>query len=315
MTSFTHTTRRHHQAGYTLLMVVFMVATMLLVAAAAAPNILTQGRREKETEMIWRGGQYARAIRLYYVKFGKYPARVEDLTKQTNGVRFLRKAYTDPMNKEDGSWRFIYSGPNGQLIGSLRQTSLLQTVLSTPGLGALSPLGGGLQPLLPPGPGTATGANQGPGAGQPGAGQQTGAATNANPLESQPQPLGGTVLGGNIAGVGSKIKQPSIRVYLGGDTYEQWEFIANLTGQTALPGQAPVNPNANPTAAPNGANPNGINPNGINPNGLNPNGMSPNGLNPNGMNPNGANPYPPDGQQPQPPPQTPVVNTPPSPGQ
>jgi len=291
------TTRRHNQAGYALLMVVFMAATMLIVAAAAAPNILTQGRREKEAEMIWRGQQYERAIGMYYRKFGKYPTKVDDLTKQTNGIRFLRKAYTDPMNKDDGSWRFIYVGPNGQLIGSLRQTSVLQTALSTPGLGALSSLGGGLQPLLPPGPGATTGTGQAPGMGQPGVGQQTGAATAANPLESQPQPLDGTVVGGNIIGVGSKIKQSSLRVYLGGDTYQQWEFIWNPTGQIALPVQAPVNPNANPTAVPNGALPNGANPSGINPNGINPNGVNPNG---------------PDGQQPQQPPQTPIVNVPPA---
>jgi len=266
--------RRREQAGYTLLLVVFLVATMIIVAASAAPNVLTQGRREKEAELIWRGQQYQRAIGLYYRKFGKYPTKVEDLTRQTNGVRFLRKAYTDPMNKDDGSWRFIYVGPNGQLIGSLRQTSLLQTALSTPGLGGALTLGGGLQPVLPPG--AATGMNQAPGTGQ--TGQQTNTASTANPLESQPQPLDGTVLGGNIIGVGSKIKKPSMRVYLGGDTYQQWEFIWNPTGQMALPGQTPVNPNVNPTSAPTGANPNS-----------------------------------PEGQQPQQNPQTPAVNVPPPP--
>ena len=266
--------RRREQAGYTLLLVVFLVATMIIVAASAAPNVLTQGRREKEAELIWRGQQYQRAIGLYYRKFGKYPTKVEDLTRQTNGVRFLRKAYTDPMNKDDGSWRFIYVGPNGQLIGSLRQTSLLQTALSTPGLGGALTLGGGLQPVLPPG--AATGMNQAPGTGQ--TGQQTNTASTANPLESQPQPLDGTVLGGNIIGVGSKIKKPSMRVYLGGDTYQQWEFIWNPTGQMALPGQTPVNPNVNPTSAPTGANPNS-----------------------------------PEGQQPQQSPQTPAVNVPPPP--
>ena len=134
-------------------MVVFMVAAMIIAAAAAAPNLLTQGRREKETEMVWRGQQYVRAIGMYYLKFRKYPTKVEDLTKQTNGVRFLRQAYTDPMNKDDGSWRFIYvTVPNGQLIGSLRQTSLLQSALITPGAGALSSLGGGLQPSPHPDP-------------------------------------------------------------------------------------------------------------------------------------------------------------------
>ena len=273
-------------------MVVFMVAAMIIAAAAAAPNILTQGRREKETEMVWRGQQYVRAIGLYYRKFGKYPTKVEDLTKQTNGVRFLRQAYTDPMNKDDGSWRFIYVGPNGQLIGSLRQTSLLQTALTTPGMGALSALGGGLQPLSPPA--LTTGANQAPGIGQPG--QQQNPAAAPNTLQSQLQPLTGPVLGGNIIGVGSKMKQPSLRIYLGGDTYQEWEFIWNPTGQIALPLQAPVNPNANPTAAPNATNPNG---------------PTPNGPNPNGMNPNPANPNGPEGQQPQQNQQPPIVNVPP----
>jgi hypothetical protein len=99
--------------------------------------------------------------------------------------------------------------------------------------------------------------NQPPGLGQPG--QQTNNAMSANPLESQPQPLQGAVMGGNIIGVGSKIKKSSLRVYLGGDTYQQWEFIWNPTGQLAIPGQAPLNPNVNPNSAPNGINPNGMN--------------------------------------------------------
>ncbi|HET6144028.1 MAG TPA: type II secretion system protein [Candidatus Acidoferrales bacterium] len=255
MTTAVPITERRREAGFTLLMVVFLVAIMSITALAVAPNLLTEGRREKEADMIWRGEQYQRAILLYYRKFGKYPTKIEDLTKQTNGVRFLRQAYTDPMNKDDGSWRFIYVGPNGQLIGSLRPTTLLQNALSPQGTAGLSLLTGGAQSIL--GAPGAVGANstQTPGAAANGQ-QQSGAGT-ANPLESQPQPLTGAVLGGNIIGVGSKIKKPSLKVYMGGDTYEQWEFIANTTGlQTVLPTQAPVNPNANPNGAPTGADPN-----------------------------------------------------------
>jgi hypothetical protein len=246
---------RRRQEGYALLLAVFMVATMIIATAAAAPSILTEGRREKEADLVWRGEQYKRAIGLYYRKFGKYPTKVEDLTSQTNGVRFLRKAYTDPMNKEDGSWRFIYVGPNGQLIGSLHQVSLLQNALSTTGLGTVLTGGAGLQTPLPPG--ASAGLSQAPGIGQPG--QQANNGTAANPLESQPQPLQGAVIGGNIIGVGSKIKKPSLRVYLGGETYQQWEFIWNPVGAGGIPGQAPVNPNVNPTSAPSAANPNGTN--------------------------------------------------------
>jgi type II secretory pathway pseudopilin PulG len=300
--------RRRQEAGFTLLMVVFMVAAMIIAAAAVAPNLLTQGRREKEREMVWRGQQYARAIGLYYRKFGKYPTKVEDLTRPTNGVRFLRQAYKDPMNAEDGAWRFIYVGPNGQLIGSLRQTNLLQNALNTPATSALSAFGGMQMPGLP---GSAAAQNQTPGApgvgtqgiGAPGIGapgQNSNPAMAANPLESQPQGLDGQVLGGNIIGVGSKIKKPSIRIYLGGDTYQQWEFIWNPVGQVAIPGQTPVNPNANPTGAPIGAAPNANNPYA----------PGPAGMNPGGANPNGTNPNPPDGQQPQNQ-QAPVVNMPP----
>jgi type II secretory pathway pseudopilin PulG len=286
--------RRRKRAGFTLLMVVFMVAAMLIIVAAAAPNLLTEGRRQKEEEMVWRGQQYARAIGLYYRKFGKYPTRVEDMTRQTNGVRFLREPYTDPMNKDDGSWRFIYVGPNGQLIGSVRQTTLLQNTLSIPGLGGISSFGG-MQPLAPP---AATTAGTNPQAGAPGAGAPGQPATNpaaaANPLESQPQPLMGDVLGGNIIGVGSKIKKPSLRVYMGGDTYEKWEFIWNPVGQ-AIPGQAGANPNATPGASPTGAAP----------------GLNPFGANPIGGLPGGANPNPLAGQQPSPNQQTPIINMPP----
>jgi type II secretory pathway pseudopilin PulG len=211
---------RASEAGFTLIMVVFLVASMILFAAMAAPVVLTEGRREMEKETIWRGEQYRRAIGLYYRKFGHPPTKVEDLTRMTNGVRFLRQAYTDPMNKEDGSWRFIYMGPNGQLIGSVRQTSLLQNALSVPTIGGgTSPFGGGLQPLQAP-----SGA---PPLGVGAPGQITNAAANSNSSEPQPQPLEGPVIGGNIIGVGSKVKLPAFRLYLGGDTYEKWEFIFN----------------------------------------------------------------------------------------
>jgi hypothetical protein len=219
--------RPHNQAGYALLTVIFMVATMILLATTAALRIDTQGRRERETELAWRGEQYQRAIGLYFRKFGKYPTKVDDLVKQTNGVRFLRQAYPEPMNKDDGSWRFIYVGPGGQLIGSLRRTSFLQALITTP--------------TLPGG----TGASSSNPFGTP---SQTG---QINGQAAQPQPLQGDVIGGNIIGVASKVKQDSLRLYEGGDTYELWEFIWNPMQQIAIPGQGgqPSVPTG-PTTAP-----------------------------------------------------------------
>jgi type II secretory pathway pseudopilin PulG len=217
------------EAGYALLMVVFMASVMLIVAMAAAPNLLTQGRREKEEELVWRGQQYARAVRLYYRKNGRFPQSVEDLAKAKNQVRFLRKAYADPMNP-DGSWRLIYVTPGGQVVGSLKRRSLLQMPGTTaqPGT-ALQGQPGAQQP-------SATGATGGM---QPGTGDQTasggtsGTSSSGQPSGQPGAPTAGgtdlssptTVLGGNIIGVGSKVNRRSVRVYDGAANYREWEFM------------------------------------------------------------------------------------------
>jgi hypothetical protein len=120
------------QQGYALVLVVFLLALIVVGLATVTPNILVNGRRDKEEEMIWRGKQYVRGIRLfvrYYQMHGgqtKFPTSMDDLAKNKVGIRFMRQAYKDPVNTVDGSWRFIYVGPNGQLIGSLKQRPLGQ---------------------------------------------------------------------------------------------------------------------------------------------------------------------------------------------
>src|ERR1700758_5609943 len=122
--------KKRGQEGYALTLVVFLMTLAVIASVAAAPNIITNGRREKEEEMIWRGKQYVRGIRLfvrYYQTHGgttRFPTSMEDLTKNKVGIRFMRQAYKDPVNSVDGSWRMIYVGPNGQLIGSLKNRTL-----------------------------------------------------------------------------------------------------------------------------------------------------------------------------------------------
>src|ERR1700730_9934845 len=123
--------------GYALMMVVFFTALLLIATMVAAPRILLEGKREKEKEMIWRGHQYVRGVKLYYRKLGRFPTSIDDLTKpKTGSLRFMRQAYKDPMNGEDGSWRLIYVGPAGQLIGSLKPPQSLQLPKAAGGLGA-----------------------------------------------------------------------------------------------------------------------------------------------------------------------------------
>src|SRR6266478_3665482 len=241
------TAGKRSERGYALLVVIFLVTLLLISTTVVAPNILTEGRREKEKEMIWRGNQYARGVKLHFRKLGRFPTSLDDLTKPKVGsLRFMRQAYKDPMNKEDGSWRFIYVGPAGQLIGSLKP----QQTVQMPGVVAGqfgTPAGANPQQTTSFGasgfgqsPATQTGPQQGQqgaanqaattNAGQSGTqsatGNQTPAddAANANPsglLADSP------VIGGNIIGVGSKINKRSVIIYDKAKNYRLFEFVWN----------------------------------------------------------------------------------------
>ena len=246
----TQTARKHSERGYALLVVIFLVSVLFISTMVVAPNILTEGRREKEKEMIWRGKQYTRGVKLYYRKLGRFPTSLDDLTKPKVGsLRFMRQAYKDPMNKEDGSWRFIYVGPAGQLIGSLKPRQNVQ-LFQAGGIGnrgnALNGLGAPAQPGAigqqglggtPPG-GAATGATAGTNppatTGTPVGTDQSDAGSNPQPIPSGDAP---TIIGGNIIGVGSKVSKSSIIVYDKATNYHLFEFIWDPSKDTFGVGQ------------------------------------------------------------------------------
>lgn len=123
--------RVSHERGYTFLMALFMLLIVIIGSQVAMQNLLTEGRREREADMIWRGQQYVRAIRLYYKKTGHYPQNIADLKKGMPELSFLRyAAYRDPMKTGDeGAWRFIYVNAAGQIIGSAKYATLQQMAL------------------------------------------------------------------------------------------------------------------------------------------------------------------------------------------
>ncbi len=288
--------RPRTQRGYALLALMFLVFLLFLATAVAVPRVLTQGRREREADMIWRGEQYTRGIRRFYTKTGRFPQSLEELMKGQLGVHFMRKQYKDPMNTEDGSWRLIYLTPDGQLVGSVRYTTLAQMQAAQISGGRFptnTPTGAGATPGAPGSQPGAPGQQPGNPGQQPPGDQQGAAGENPSGMEQnpstdqsaqqglglgtvqlsseQPQGLstsGGSVLGGSIIGVGSKVDRRSVKVYLGGKTYKQWEFIWNplaeaqiSTQSGGVPGATPAGqlgsnpqPNANPNANP-GMNP------------------------------------------------------------
>lgn len=171
---------RRRESGYALLVVLLLGALVLLSLSVAVPRLLTQGQREKEEELIFRGEQYKRAIGLFFKKIGRYPNSIEELL-ETNDLAFLRRAWPDPMT-EEGEWHFIRVGPNGELIGSVRE-------------------------VLP--------------------GEGAGEQTDDEDQEDQPatEDFSGDVQALPIAGVASRSRERSIKIYDGYDHYYQWEFI------------------------------------------------------------------------------------------
>ncbi len=247
--------RARRERGYALLLVVFFTSLLLLGAITIGPNLFTQGQRERENELIWRGEQYVRGIKLYYRKTGRFPPSLDDLTEKKTGIRFMRKAYTDPMNTKDGSWRLIYVGAVGQLIGSVNQN---QEPLQLPLAGGVRP--GGAQPLAggqPPGRGIS----------------RTDVQQDQNPSSPAPQSSADQsglddssgIIGGSIIGVGSKVNRASVRIYQKGRKYNEWEFIwdprkdAIAVGQpgtqTGAPIGQPIGTPAGPPPPPQPNNP------------------------------------------------------------
>jgi hypothetical protein len=124
-----HRKGRPSEAGFTFLLALFMVVAITVGAEVVLQNMATEGRRQREQEVVWRGNQWVRAIRMYYRKTGHYPQTADDLEMGLPDLHFLRPAaYKDPMNPDD-SWRFIYTSGNGQLIGSVRYATLQQMAI------------------------------------------------------------------------------------------------------------------------------------------------------------------------------------------
>src|SRR5947207_15425455 len=87
--------------GFTYLTVLFIVAGITAGLALVGEVWETAAKREKETELLFVGNEYRKAITRYYLAgLNQYPRSVEDLLKdqrKAGTVRHLRRNYTDPI--------------------------------------------------------------------------------------------------------------------------------------------------------------------------------------------------------------------------
>jgi hypothetical protein len=226
--------------GYAFLILMMMVTILLISLTAALPSIYTEGQREKEEELIFRGREYARAILFFHNKFGRYPSSVKELVKKTNGIRFLRHEYNDPMTLK-GDWRFIHANGAGMVIDSKTMTLPTGTnnknepnqpgqqnsnvpPPTVPNIGGLNPSG---QQNSVPGPTTdqTDQADQADQPDQPNSSSDTGSQT-AGTKEGESSTSSGQVHGAFIVGVASTSTKQSIRLFNNESEYDKWEFLA-----------------------------------------------------------------------------------------
>lgn len=268
--------KQNGEEGYLLIAVLFIMALLIFALATAAPRVSYDLRRDREIETVHRGKQYARAIQLYYRKFGHYPVSIDELL-DSNHMRFLRRKYADPMTGKP-DWRLIHlgdaktlstGGPPGRVGIPAGQAGLSGGAGGDPN----SLFGGGGQRGQTTGsPGlvgqtpsgivstiTPTDGGKQPGTGAPG--DSSGLGSNGlssgpgSPSSNQPGDAtpGSNVGGGPILGVSSINPRLAIKIISKMQHYNEWEFIydpsldlGGLGGANGTQGVAPVGGQQNP---------------------------------------------------------------------
>lgn len=112
-----HAKARHAESGYALITILFLLGVVAVMLARSLPRDAMNAERTREEVLIYRGEQYARAVKLYFREHQRYPESLDDL-EETDGVRFLRRRYRDPMTGDD-QWRLIKMGTDGRFEDSL----------------------------------------------------------------------------------------------------------------------------------------------------------------------------------------------------
>ncbi|HXI30936.1 MAG TPA: type II secretion system protein, partial [Vicinamibacterales bacterium] len=202
------------------------MAVMGLMMTVVMPVWKQTAQREKEEELVFRGMQYVHAIGMYQRKFANaYPPNVDLLVEQ----KFLRKKFKDPITNDD----FVVLPPGQNLPGAPAGPGQRGSAAPGTGAGAGSATPGSRIGTSGP----TTGGTQQTTAAQPSTSQPSSRGGLA-PIGSQPGGIGGGASAG-VAGVTSKSKNQSIRLYNGRNHYNEWAFLYTPQLQ---PGQAGTSP-------------------------------------------------------------------------
>jgi type II secretory pathway pseudopilin PulG len=284
---------RRPDSGYIMMTLLLTMALAAIFAGIIVSSITFDIKRDREEEMIHRGVQYSRAVRAYYKKFNRYPAKIEDL-ENTNQMRFLRKRYKDPLTGKDfkllhyGEAKMSMNTMGAGMVAAAAMAGQNGALGGPGGPGQGQPFGQGLNTMVSGAIGQAVAANmaaaqvsaQNPAGGSSatpdsqdssqgnGPGSPNGTSTGAGSLNGNSgDKLSGTTFGGApIVGVASTSKDKTIREFDKKKKYDEWQFVYDPTFDRGFLITTPYQPQLQLQLQGLGAqgNINGLNPNGQN---------------------------------------------------
>jgi hypothetical protein len=108
----------------------FAVLVLSLGFLIATPVWQTEVQRDKEEELIFRGGQYVEAVRLYVQKNpGRFPSSLKELLDK----KCIRRLYRDPLGR-GGEWNVVLNSSRVQAGGQSAQEVLVAPERALPAI-------------------------------------------------------------------------------------------------------------------------------------------------------------------------------------
>lgn len=96
--------------GYTLVQVLVFTTLIMIGLTVVFQSWTNLIQREKEEELIFRGLQYVEGIRVFQLRYGRLPMKLEELIKSEPGrPRCIRKLWKDPITNSE-KWGLIFQG-------------------------------------------------------------------------------------------------------------------------------------------------------------------------------------------------------------
>ena len=254
------------ERGFTLV-ALMIVLIVLNVAVATAMQLWSKVvQREKEEELIFRGLQYAEAIRVFQRRFNRPPTTLDELMEVR--PRVIRQLWTDPISPS-GAWLPILAGSGTDVttLGQGNRPGELQSGQQGAGQqGAAGQRGRGARsgrsrpgqaPAPQPGFGESSAgrspAGRSPGGSRSGTGEQLSQAFDEGAGAAGLQSSFGSTAEqsqiGPLEGVRPTATGEAMKHFLGRSDYGSWEFRASMMAEARVsPEGVPLTPRLDPSA-------------------------------------------------------------------